>query len=107
MLLGSLFLESLVASLQSTALSAANVESVLVLWLLVSVLVFYGAAIDLGLDFSRGGFILRFLLLIYSPPVRFRVRFLLRAEAIGRACAFCLESQCRVLASGFLAAVSI
>jgi hypothetical protein len=76
-LLGSLFLESLVASVQSAALSAANAEFVLVLCLLVSVLVFSSAAIDLGLDFSGGGFSLRCLLLIYSPPVRFGVRFLL------------------------------
>jgi hypothetical protein len=94
-LLGSLFLESLVTSIQSTALSAANAESVLVLCLLVSMLVFSGAAIDLGLDFSRGGFGLRCLLLIYSPMVRFRLYFLLRDEAIGRARAFCPESQCR------------
>jgi hypothetical protein len=53
------------------------------LCLLVSVLVFSSAVIDLGPDFSGGGFGLRCLLLIYSPPVRFGVRFLLRAEAIG------------------------
>jgi hypothetical protein len=94
-LLESLFLESLVASVQSAALNAANAESDLVLWLLLFVLVFSGAAIDLGLDFSRGGFGLRCLLLIYSPPVRFRVCFLLRAEAIGWARAFCPKSQCR------------
>jgi hypothetical protein len=76
-LLGSLFLESLVASVQFAALSAANAESVLVLCLLVFVLVFSGAAIDLGLDFSGGGFSLRCLLLIYSPPVRFGVHFML------------------------------
>jgi hypothetical protein len=76
-LLESLFLESLVASVQSAALNAANAESDLVLWLLLFVLVFSGAAIDLGLDFSRGGFGLRCLLLIYLPPVRFRVCFLL------------------------------
>jgi hypothetical protein len=36
-LLGSLYLESLVTSVQSAALSAANVESILVLCLLISV----------------------------------------------------------------------
>jgi hypothetical protein len=52
MFLGSLFLESLVASVQSAALSAANAKSVLVLSLLVSVLVFSGAATDPVLVFK-------------------------------------------------------
>jgi hypothetical protein len=51
-LLGSLFLESLVASVQSAALSVANAESVLVLCLLVSVLVFSGVATDPVLVFK-------------------------------------------------------
>jgi hypothetical protein len=51
-LLGSLFLESLIASVQSAALSATNAESVLVLCLLVFVLVFFRAATDPVLVFK-------------------------------------------------------
>jgi hypothetical protein len=51
-LLGYLFRESLITSVQSAALSAANAESILVLCLLVSVLDFSGAATDPVLVFK-------------------------------------------------------
>jgi hypothetical protein len=51
-----------------------------------SVLIFLGAVSVFGAHLK-----------FHSPPVRFGVLLLLRAEAIGRVHAFCPKSQCRSL----------